>query len=222
MNEPKLIIYDLDGTLLDTLQAIADSANHIAQAHGLPTREPAGWKPLVGYGLRHLVEELLETKTDSDVLPAMQAFTQYYEAHADAVIHEYPGITELLRTVAGRGIQQAVLSNKPHLATQRNVADFFPDIEFAAVFGQRDGVATKPDPQAVLEIMTKCAASAEATWFVGDSDTDMQTAINADVVPVAVTWGFRDREELLSYSPAAVYDSANALQQALAGQMSIQ
>ena len=137
-----------------------------------------------------------------DVEKIRPAFFAYYDEHLMDVTRPYPGMAELLDGLQKRGVKLAVASNKYQSATERLVKHFFPNISFCAVLGQREGVAVKPDPAIVNEILWASGASREDTLYVGDSDVDMQTAKNASLRACAVLWGFRSRTQLEPYHPA--------------------
>ena len=120
----------------------------------------------------------------------------------------YPGVSDLLRELRQRGVPVGVLSNKPHEFTCRMVAHFFPEVDFFAVYGQRAGVPVKPDPTAALHMVAELATTPDRVCFVGDSRVDMETAVNAGMIPVGVTWGFRSREELLEFGAKFLIDRA--------------
>lgn len=203
-----LVIFDLDGTLLDTIADLAAAANAALQANGFPVRTQEECQRFVGNGVTKLLERALPEghKTMQDVEKIRPAFFAYYDEHLMDVTRPYPGMAELLGGLQKRGVKLAVASNKYQSATERLVKHFFPNISFCAVLGQREGVAVKPDPAIVNEILWASGASREDTLYVGDSDVDMQTAHNAGVRVCAVTWGFRSREELASFRPDFMAD----------------
>ncbi len=206
----KLIIFDLDGTLLDTIGDIAEAVNYALRAVGFPTHERSAYRFMVGSGVMKLFERALpqEERTPENIALIREHFFPYYEAHKADLTVPYEGITELLTELNKQGVALAVASNKYHQATETLVGHYFPTIPFCAVFGHREGVAIKPSPEIVWEIMRVAGVEeAEAVLYVGDSDVDMLTAHNAGVDAVGVSWGFRPREELAAHNPKAIVDT---------------
>jgi phosphoglycolate phosphatase len=194
----KLVIFDLDGTLLDTIDDLAHSANYALELHHYPTHPVEAYRFFVGNGMNKLIERALpETDRLPETIQQVKSdFMKYYTAHSTEFTHPYPGITELLEQLAQRGISIAVASNKVHPATEQLIKRFFPHIKFDVVLGQREDFPTKPDPAIVDEILTRTGITREETLYVGDSGVDMTTAQNAEVKAVAVLWGFRPKAEL--------------------------
>lgn len=209
----KLVIFDLDGTLLNTIADLAASTNHALAANGYPTHPTEEYRFFVGNGINKLFERALPEgeKTEANVLKIRQRFIPYYDVHCVDLTKPYPGIPELLKTLQQRSVQIAVASNKYQRATGKLIPYFFPDIHFTAILGQREGIPRKPDPQIVHEIMRMANVSTDEVLYVGDSNVDMQTANNARVDSVGVTWGFRPRAELEQGSPFAIIDKAEEL-----------
>ena len=209
----RLVIFDLDGTLLNTIADLAASTNHALAANGYPTHPTEEYGFFVGNGINKLFERALPEgeKTEANVLKIRQRFIPYYDVHCVDLTKPYPGIPELLKTLQQRSVQIAVASNKYQRATGKLIPYFFPDIHFTAILGQREGVPRKPDPQIVHEIMRMANVSTDEVLYVGDSNVDMQTANNARVDSVGVTWGFRPRAELEQGSPFAIIDKAEEL-----------
>ncbi len=195
----RLVIFDLDGTLLNTIGDLAAATNAVMRAHGYPEHDLTAYRRFVGNGVSKLIERALpaELRDPAHIKTLLQEFLVHYQAHIDEQTEPYDGIPELLAELTARKIATAVASNKFHAGTVRLIARFFPEIPFIAVLGQREGIPIKPDPTVVQEILRKADLSTEAVLYVGDSGVDMQTARNAAVESVGVTWGFRSREELL-------------------------
>lgn len=204
----KLVIFDLDGTLLNTLDDLAAAANAALQACGFAVRTKQQIRQFVGNGVSKLLERALPdgAKTPENVALLKKTFVAYYEDHLWETTTPYPGIENLLKQLTCRGVQLAVVSNKYQKATERLVTHFFAPLPFAAVCGQREGIAVKPHPQAVFSILAKTGIPAAETLLVGDSAVDMQTAQNAAIHACGVTWGFRPREELTAFHPLLVAD----------------
>lgn len=194
----QLAIFDLDGTLLDTIADLANATNQALAKCGYPTHPTEAYYRFVGNGINKLFARALpeEARTEENVQRIRTLFIPYYNEHNADDSHPYPGIVELLTQLQSQGIQLAVASNKYQQATAKLVGHFFPNIRFAAVYGQREGVPIKPDPTIVNDILSETGISRTHTLYIGDSGVDMQTARNASVESVGVTWGFRDEEEL--------------------------
>ena len=209
----KLVIFDLDGTLLNTIADLANSTNYALKVLGYPIHEPDKYNFMVGNGINKLFERALPDgeKTEENVLRVRQEFVPYYDQHNADKSRPYPGVTELLETLQTAGMQLAVASNKYQAATEKLIAHYFPNIKFTAVFGQREGIPVKPDPIIVKEILQIAKVQEEETLYVGDSGADMQTAINAGVTSCGVTWGFRPRTELESFHPDHIVDNAEEI-----------
>lgn len=209
----KLVIFDLDGTLLDTIADLAESANHALKQLGYPTRDVETIRTFVGNGVNKLLFRALpdEEKTEENMMRMRTHFVPYYDAHNADLSAPYPGIVALLEELQAKGLRMAVASNKYQEATVKLVKHYFPMIDFVEVLGQREGINVKPDPTIVFDILKKAGVSKEETLYVGDSGVDMQTAINAGVDAVGVTWGFRSRTELESFHPMGLIDKAKEL-----------
>lgn len=202
----KLVIFDLDGTLLNTIYDLAQSTNFALAENGFPTHEVAEYNYFVGNGINKLFERALPEgeRTEANIARIREKFLIHYDLHNADKSRPYEGIPELLETLDKRGILLAVASNKYQAATQKLVAHFFPQIHFAAIFGQREGVPTKPNPQIVEDILGITNIGINETLYVGDSGVDMQTALNSKVEACGVTWGFRPIEELEQFHPAHI------------------
>ena len=209
----KLVIFDLDGTLLDTIADLAESANYALKQLGYPTHNVETIRTFVGNGINKLLERALPTheQTEENVMRMRSHFVPYYDVHNADLSSPYPGIVYLLEDLQAKGIQIAVASNKYQEATVKLVKQYFPDIDFVEILGQREGINVKPDPSIVFDILQKTHVSKEDVLYVGDSGVDMQTAINAGVDAVGVTWGFRPRAELESFQPMGLIDKAEEL-----------
>jgi len=214
----KLVIFDLDGTLLDTIADLAQATNQALQRLGFPVHEEKAYYRFVGSGVNKLFERALpvQARTAENVAKVRALFVPYYDAHNADLTRPYNGIVPLLEHLQNSGFLLAIASNKYQSATEKLAKHYFPQIHFSAVLGQREGLPVKPDPLFVKEILTLTQTSAQETLYVGDSDVDMMTARNAEVEACAVTWGFRSREELLSFRPAFVAEQAQDIAQILA------
>ena len=214
----KLVIFDLDGTLLDTIGDLAAACDAALAAKGLPRHTPEACRRMVGNGIRNLaMRSLPEAMRGDDALvdEVRDALVDYYIDHIDIHTRPYEGMHDVVRRLTARGVKVAVASNKFQAGTEKLVRRFFPDIEFAAVCGQREGVPLKPDPQVDVEIMKAAEASAAECVHVGDSSVDIATAKAAGVCSVGVTWGFRPRGEIESCRPDHIADTAGELYEIL-------
>ncbi len=197
--EKRLVIFDLDGTLLDTIADLATAVNFALRVYGHPEHEVDEYRYFVGDGIRKLVERALpvEARTTGHIDEVLGYFRQYYMRHCEDLTAPYTGIVELLKELQSRGVMLAVASNKFQVGTESLVKRYFPDINFVAVLGQREGVPVKPNPQIVFDIMRVANVAPHEVLYVGDSGVDMQTAVSAGVTAVGVLWGFRTADELL-------------------------
>ena len=239
----KLILWDLDGTLINTLEDLAAAVDYALELRGLPTHSIEEYRKMVGHGVRNLVKQALEASvsarltpthdssarptaggnyfsqsfaknqfpsaianpthgdaytglTDAYIDAALADFREYYEAHIDVHTRPYPGIPELLNKLNAMGVKMAVASNKFQEGTEKLIQEFFPDIAFVSILGNRAGYPLKPDPEIVQEVLRKAGIGPEDAMMVGDSPTDMKTAANGGIDALAVTWGYRTPEEL--------------------------
>ena len=211
----KLVIFDLDGTLINTIADLAQATNHALARLGYPTHDIESYKFRVGNGINNLFRRALPEgeKTEENVLRVRREFIPYYNAHNTDLSRPYPGMSELLNILENQNIQIAVASNKYQEATTKIIRELFPAIRFSAILGQRENTPIKPDPQIVFDILSMTGTSQPEVLYVGDSGVDMQTGANAGVETCGVTWGFRPRSELEPFHPQHIVDSAEALQQ---------
>lgn len=211
--KPKLIIFDLDGTLLNTLEDLADSGNYILSKYGFDQHSLDDYRYFVGNGIYKLVERILpENKREKTFVEEVKSqFMTYYDQHKADKTAPYQGIIELLEELQHRGIKMAIASNKAQEAMEPLVEFYFPTITFAAVFGQRTGIPTKPDPNIVFDILNKTNISKSDTLYVGDTAVDMQTAKSAGVKSVGVLWGFRPKEELIQAQAELIIEKPEEL-----------
>lgn len=200
------VLFDLDGTLLDTLSAIGGAANYALEQMGQAARPVRSFLPDIGYGLEYLLARSLDTRDAGLIETARRHFRAFYDGQGESVISIYPGINDMLAALGTMPVVQAVLSNKPHKPTCDNVRQFFPSVGFSHVYGQRSGVPVKPDAGSVAALLEATGLPAERWVMVGDSDADMQLAANAGMMGLGVLWGFRD-EEVLRQSGAQIIAS---------------
>jgi phosphoglycolate phosphatase len=213
MPHVEAVIFDLDGTLLDTLTDLADAANRMLVRQGLPTHPRERYRRFVGDGSRMLVTRCLPpAHRHPDAIDAcLEDFLADYGRHWDVATRPYPGIPELLGALAARQRPLAVVTNKPEEAARRCLGRFFPPRTFTAVLGQRPERPVKPHPGGALEAAAALGAAPGACLFVGDSGLDMDTARAAGMHPVGAAWGFRGAEELRRHGAAAVLEAPTDL-----------
>jgi len=193
----KAVLFDLDGTLADTLADLANATNHALVQLGCPTHPVEAYRHFVGDGARTLCQRVLPVDKQSLVNDAVRLMKQHYDAHCFDQTKLYEGIPDLVAELHGRGLKLAVLSNKPDEFTKRMVARYFTSSPFDAVFGQLPNVPLKPDPTAALRIANDLGVPPVEWFYLGDTNTDMRTARAAGMRAVGVLWGFRDKQELL-------------------------
>jgi phosphoglycolate phosphatase len=211
------LIFDLDGTLVDSLPGIASSLNRSLTTHGLPAHTVSAVRSFIGDGLLSLVQRAAPAGTLPDLLDALVShFKHDYAlnwAHGTCV---YPGISEMLTHLQLGHTPLAVLSNKTHAFTQAMTRAMFPDIDFSRVVGQQDGVPHKPDPTGALSIAAAFNLAPANCVFIGDSTVDLESAANAGMPAIAVAWGYHDRARLLAAGATRLIDHPEQLPAALA------
>lgn len=213
-----LVIFDLDGTLLNTIGDLAASVDYVMRSRNLPEHSDAEYRQMVGGGIKRLVERALPASlaaNEAYVEECVAQFRRYYVENIDRHTHPYEGMPALLHRLQRCGVKVAVASNKFQHGTERLVAKFFSDIEFVAIEGNRDGAPLKPDPQIVRNIMAIADVPAERTIMVGDSGIDIRTAAAAGIASVGVAWGFRFAEELYDAGATKVASTISELEEIL-------
>lgn len=207
-------IFDLDGTLLDTLRDLAEAGNHALREQGLPAYGAEEYKTMVGKGIPYLIARMTRgqpTRTEAAVTRSFQA---YYTAHMADYTAPYPGVVEMLGRLREKGLRMAVLSNKADEFVGPIVGKYFPKL-FDFALGLKEGFPAKPDPASALYLVGQLGAEAERTLYIGDSDVDMLTAKAAGLPSCGVLWGFRGREELIAAGAGRVAGSALELEDIL-------
>jgi phosphoglycolate phosphatase len=192
-------IFDLDGTLLNTLADIDSAANSVLAQHGLPSHPISAYREFVGEGVRVLMHRALppENRDGKTLEACLETMQVEYPRHLNRTAAPYAGIPEILSALRGRSLRLAVLSNKPDEFTSRCISDFFGDQLFDPVLGLHPDRPRKPDPAGALEIARRWNVSPERIIYLGDSGTDMETAVRAGMLPIGVLWGYRCAKELL-------------------------
>ncbi len=193
----RALIFDLDGTLVESLPGIAASLNRSLALHGLPGHGDAAVRGFIGDGARMLVTRALGPGALVHIESMLRCFAEDYAVSWQLGTRPYEGITDLLADLRQRGVPLAVLSNKPHTFVAEIVAKLFPEHTFAAVLGNREGLPHKPDPAGALEIAATLGIVPQNCILIGDSTMDLETARRAGMASIAVTWGYHDRERLL-------------------------
>lgn len=197
----KLVIFDLDGTLLNTIQDLGVAANYALELCGYPVHEISAYPFFVGNGITRLSERVLPegARSVENVSRLREYFMDYYEEHKADYTTVYDGVRELLVALSERGIKLAVASNKYHKAVVELIKIYFPGVNWVAVEGQKEGYPVKPDPSIVFDILIKSPTPKSEVLYVGDSGVDMVTARRAGIESVGVSWGFRPLKELREY-----------------------
>lgn len=205
----RLVIFDLDGTLLNTIADLGMAVNHALSKLGFSEHPLAAYNLMVGNGVRRLIERAIpsEARSEEIVKRLLASFREYYDEHLYDRTVPYPGISLLLAELRRRGVGVAVASNKYESAVKTLIAHFFPEIDFAAVCGNVEGYPPKPDPSIVFRLLNEAPAPKAEVVYVGDSAVDVETARRACVDSVAVSWGFRPMHELAGANPNYIITS---------------
>jgi phosphoglycolate phosphatase len=212
------VLFDLDGTLVDSLADIAASMNHVLGQLGHPTHSEEAIRHFVGEGARHLVSRSMpERSSEAAIDHALVAYKERYRSHLVVSTRPYEGIVPLLSALRSQGTRLGVVTNKPHPAAQKMVDQLFASGSFGVVLGEEHNKPRKPDPAPALEAASVLGVAKERCVFVGDTSVDMHTARAANMVAVGVTWGFRGRDELVAAGAHHVVESVPALSSLLLG-----
>ena len=192
----KLAVFDMDGTILNTLEDLADSTNYALKANGLPERTIDEVRRFVGNGIRLLIERAVPTDTDKELTDKVfDTFKEYYKTHGAVKTRPYDGIKDVLLELRKAGCLTAVVSNKADFAVQDLCKDYFDNL-FDFAIGEREGIKKKPAPDSVFEVLSKLNVEKDNAVYIGDSDVDFATSVNAGMDVIMVGWGFRDEEFL--------------------------
>lgn len=194
-------IFDLDGTILDTLEDLRDSVNFALVKNGLPRRSTEEIRAFVGNGIRLLIERAVPENTEGDITDkCFLDFKEHYKNNSANSTKPYDGIIDVLKELKANGVKLAVVSNKADFAVRGLMESYFPEL-FDYAVGEREGVRRKPCPDSVLEVLKKLSADKNEAVYIGDSEVDVETAKNAELPCISVTWGFRDKKVLESACP---------------------
>jgi len=209
----KAVVFDLDGTLLDTLQDLAISLNSVLEKHGYPTHTLDQCRMLVGFGMKALVQKSLpeEYRDDAVVEPLMKEMQAAYSIHWKDYSRPYEGIGRLLDAIDRMGLKKAILSNKPDRFTRLCADELLSSWSFEVVMGHHEGIAHKPDPQGALLVAGMLGEDPASILYVGDSGIDMKTATASGMYPLGVLWGFRPEQELLDAGASKLVSSPDEI-----------
>ena len=215
MKRYKAIIFDLDGTLLDTLTDLAEGTNYALRVNGFPERTLDEIRRFVGNGARKLIERAVpDGQIEAALEKVRQDFNVYYKIHCKDHTGPYPGIMEMLQELVQQGYSLGVVSNKPDFAVQDLIPEYFPDI-FASVSGERQGVAKKPAPDLIREAMKNLQADSSNAVYVGDSEVDLEAAVNAGIPCISVAWGFKGKKFLEEQQTEMIIEKPSEIQKYL-------
>ena len=206
--EYKAVLFDLDGTLIDTVDDIGDAANRVLSNRKFPTHSISTYRLFIGEGVRMLFTRALpeEDRNQDLITTCLKEFIEDYRYNYNVKTKLYDGVPELLDMLTQRGLKLAILSNKPHPITKDCVAFFLSQWDFNVVLGQHDSIPRKPDPKGALEVAQRLAILPSKFIYLGDTAIDMKTAVSAGMFPVGVLWGFRPLEELMKNGARIVID----------------
>ncbi len=211
----KAVIFDMDGTTLDTLEDLLGALNHTLGRFGFPLHDLREMRGYVGNGIRRQIEQGAPAGTPAETIDRMlPVFMEYYKVHGAEHTHPYEGIPELLRHLRDRGIRTAIVSNKADVSVRRLTEVYFPGL-FEVSVGEKEGVRRKPAPDSVLEVLRIMGLSVSDAVYVGDSEVDIQTADRAGMDRIIVGWGFRDRKDLLRDGADRVFGSPREVEEYL-------
>ena len=209
------VIFDLDGTLVNSLQDLANAVNFAMNELGQPKHELEAFRYLVGQGLRNMIKDSLGREFEEKTDEGMKLFHKHYDVHQYDNTKPYEGVAQMLQRLCDAGMKVCILSNKPDAATKSVVGHLLKGIEFSIVRGQREGIPIKPNPIAVLEMTEQLGVDPEKIVYVGDSKVDMLTGKSAGLYTIGVSWGFRDIMELQQNGADVIVDDTEQLLDAI-------
>lgn len=205
------VIFDLDGTLLNTLEDLTDAVNFSMAENGFPTHSTEDVRSFVGNGIKKLIERSVPKNCSEEMLQkCFENFCTFYEKHMNDKTKPYSGITEMLRELKKSGFKTAIVTNKADFAAQALCKDMFGDLITVTV-GANESIRHKPYPDSTLKVLKKLGSNAQEAYFVGDSDVDVQTAANSEIDFIGVLWGFRDKSVLESAGANIFAENAQEL-----------
>ncbi|HHV50491.1 MAG TPA: HAD family hydrolase [Clostridiales bacterium] len=207
----KVVFFDLDGTLADTLEDIAESANFALVSNGYQPYPVSVYTNLVGDGIVKLAERVTDHADPSVIKAVIKDFLWHYDRNFLKTTKPYPGITRMLETLRKAGVKMFVVTNKPDEQAKKIVKKLFGKKLFEGVYGNKEGIKTKPDPGLTLQLLSKTGAQPDEALFIGDSDVDIQTAINAGIKSGGVTWGFRGVDELKTAGANYIFENPDEI-----------
>lgn len=207
----KLVIFDLDGTLLNTITDLGNACNYALKTMGFQEHAISTYNNMVGNGVRKLIERAEPDATPEQIEQLLAIFKEYYDLHNAEFSTPYPGIPELLQELTDSGVALAVASNKYQQAVEKIITEFFPEIPFVAIMGQTENRPVKPDPSIVFAILNQHPTAKADVLYVGDSGVDMETARRACIESAGVTWGFRPVYELRSHNADHIINSTKEI-----------
>lgn len=208
----KLVIFDLDGTLLNTISDLGNACNYALSEMGFAQHPLSAYNYMVGNGVRRLLQRAAPDASEETIDKLLEHFRSYYDEHCTDLTQPYPGIPELLASLCREGIRVAVASNKYQAAVDKIIAHYFPDIPFAVIRGERSDCPKKPDPSVIFAILSSVPTPKSEVMMAGDSAIDIETARRACIESVGVTWGFRPVNELTAaYADHIVSDPEEIL-----------
>ena len=211
----KAVVFDMDGTILDTLEDLRSSVNHALRSHGYPERTSKEIRAFLGRGMVYLIHQAVPEGTDADSeASVLESHKAYYPLHCAEQTRPYPGIVEVLRSLRDAGIKTAVVSNKSDENVQALVRDYFDGL-FTVAVGARDGVPRKPSPELVDIALSQLDVDKKDAVYIGDSDVDVATAKASGLSMITVLWGFRDKPELIDAGADCFVENADELKQLL-------
>ena len=208
----KAVLFDMDGTLLDTLEDLRDSTNHVLRQMGYPERSLEEMRRFVGNGAEKQIRRAVpEGTSEEKIMETLAAYRAYYQDHCQIKTRVYDGLLDMLSELKAKGIKLAVVSNKPDSAVQKLSREYFGDrMDFAV--GPSDGVRCKPYPDMAEEALKALGVEKKDAVFVGDSEVDVQTGLNAGLDVIAVSWGFRSREVVIEAGAKMIADDASEME----------
>ncbi len=208
----KLAVFDLDGTILDTLEDLCDSVNFALDSFCFPNRTLDEVRKFVGNGIYNLIIKCVQPNaSESEINAVFEAFKKHYITNCYNKTKPYEGIYELLKALSENGVMLAVLSNKAQNAVTELCNRYFNDCNFTACYGERQGISRKPAPDSLLSILNMLGVSKDETIYIGDSEVDIKTASNANVNAIFVSWGFRDKKVLVDNGAKTIVDKPDEL-----------